>query len=297
MLASVGRKPTIAIVGAGNLAQALAPALSKAGYHISEVVSRRASDSRRRARALARRVSARVTDYEHAQLDAEIIWLCVTDDAIGEAAQRLAARESWKGKTVVHSSGALSSDELAPLKSRGAAVGSVHPMMTFVRNAGTGMKGVAFALEGDAKAVSQSRKIAQDLGGIPFRIGKESKVLYHAMGSFSSPMIVIVLALGEQIARTAGIPRQKIPAAMRPILLKTIDNYMKNGSAGAFSGPINRGDIATVRKHLAGLQKVPVARAAYVALARAAVEMLPVKKKEALLRLLSERLGVGLQGL
>src|SRR5262249_29068359 len=129
------------------------------------------------------------------------------------------------------------------------------------------------------------------LGAIPFRIAKESKVLYHAMGSFSSPMVVIVLSLGEQIAKSAGIPRQKIPAAMRPILLKTIDNYLRSGSAGAFSGPINRGDIDTVRKHLADLRKVPQARVAYVALARAAAELLPVNKREEILGLLSETLG------
>jgi predicted short-subunit dehydrogenase-like oxidoreductase (DUF2520 family) len=288
MLASVAGKPGIAIVGAGNLAQALAPALRRAGYRISEVISRAERESRRRAQALARQLHTKATDHQHASLDADIIWLCMTDDAIAETAQRFARRSAWRGKTVLHSSGALSSDELAPLRLRGAAVGSVHPMMTFVRNAGTGMKGIAFALEGDAKAVRYGRRIAEDLGGIPFRISKESKVLYHAMGSFSSPMVVIVLALGELIAAMAGIPRQKIPAAMRPILLKTIDNYMKNGSAGAFSGPINRGDIDTVRKHLTNLQKVPAARAAYVALARAAAEMLPVRKKEELLQLLSE---------
>jgi predicted short-subunit dehydrogenase-like oxidoreductase (DUF2520 family) len=293
----MARKPSIAIVGAGNLAQTLAPALRRAGYRISEIISRAGAESRRRARALARRLRTKARDHEHARLDADIIWLCVTDDAIAETAQRLAARESWRTKTVLHSSGALSSDELAPLRLKGAAVGSVHPMMTFVRNTGTGMKDVAFALEGDTKAVRQGRKIALELGGIPFRIAKESKVLYHAMGSFSSPMVVIVLALGETIAATAGIPRQKIPAAIRPILLKTIDNYLRTGSAGAFSGPINRGDIATVRKHLTDLQKVPLARAAYVALAHAATEMLPVRNKDELLRLLSERLDVGLQGL
>jgi predicted short-subunit dehydrogenase-like oxidoreductase (DUF2520 family) len=287
MLASVTRKPTIAIVGAGNLAQALAPALRRARYRVTEIIVREGAESRRRARTLARRVQAKATDHEHSKLDAQLIWLCVTDDAIAETARRLASRPAWRAKTVVHSSGALSSDELTALKIKGAAVGSMHPMMTFVRNAGTGMKGVAFALEGDAKALRLGGRIAKDLGGIPFRIAKESKVLYHAMGSFSSPMVVIVLALGEQIAAAAGIPRQKIPAAIRPILRKTIENYLRSGSAAAFSGPINRGDIATVRKHLEDLQKVPLARAAYVALARAGAEMLPVKKKNELLQLLS----------
>lgn len=287
----MARKPTITIVGAGNLARALAPALRRAGYRIPEIVSRQANESRRRAQALARRMGAKAVASEEASWNADVIWLCVTDDAIAESARALSASADWRGKIALHSSGALTSDQLAPLQQRGAGVGSVHPMMTFVRNAGTGLKGVAFALEGDGKAISLGRRIATDLGGIPFRIRKENKVLYHAMGSFSSPMIVAVLALAERIAAAAGIPRGKIPAAMRPILIKTFENYLKNGAPAAFSGPINRGDVETVRRHLSQLQKVPFARDVYTALGRAAVDLLPVKRKEEILRLFSEALG------
>ena len=280
-------KPTITIIGAGNLAQALAPALHRAGYRIDEVVSRGSPDSRRRARTLARRVRARAVDTEKALLAARIIWFCITDDAIAEAARTLANRNDWKRKIALHSSGALSSELLSVLQERGASIGSVHPMMTFVRKSAAGMKDVPFALEGDPQAVSLGRRIALDLGGVPFRIAKENKVLYHAMGSFSSPMVVAVLALAQRIAAAAGIPRSNIPAAMRPILLKTLENYAKNGAAAAFSGPINRGDVETMRKHLTELQKVPLAREAYIALARAAVEMLPVKRKEELLKVLT----------
>jgi predicted short-subunit dehydrogenase-like oxidoreductase (DUF2520 family) len=285
--ACVPPKPTITIIGAGNLAQTLAPALHRAGYRIEEVVSRGGPDSRRRANKLARRVHARAVNTENASLAARVIWFCITDDAIAESARTLANRTDWRRKIAFHSSGALSSGLLSVLQDRGASIGSVHPMMTFVRNSAAGMKGVPFALEGDPQAVSIGRRIALDLGGVPFHIAKENKVLYHAMGSFSSPMVVAVLALAERIAAAAGIPRSKIPAAMRPILLKTVENYLKNGAAAAFSGPINRGDVNTVRKHLAELQKVPLAREAYIALARAAVEMLPVKRKKELLKVLT----------
>jgi predicted short-subunit dehydrogenase-like oxidoreductase (DUF2520 family) len=114
-------------------------------------------------------------------------------------------------------------------------------------------------------------------------------VLYHAMGSFTSPLVVAVLALAERVAEEAGIPRAKLSTAMQPILRKTFENYMAGGAAVAFSGPINRGDLETVRKHLAALKKVPLARSAYLALARAAAEMLPVKRKKELLSLLGNR--------
>jgi predicted short-subunit dehydrogenase-like oxidoreductase (DUF2520 family) len=289
MLGRVTSKPSITIVGSGNLAQALGPALRRAGYRIKEVISRNSETSRRRARDLARRVGARATTAQRAHLDAEIVWLCVTDDAIAGAANALALASDWRGKMALHSSGALTADQLAPLRRRGAAVASVHPMMTFVRGAGTGFAGVAFAVEGDAAARRQGRRIARDLGGVPFEIHKESKVLYHAMGSFTSPLVVAVLALAERVADTAGIPRAKLTAAMQPILRKTFENYMRGGAAAAFSGPINRGDLETVRKHLTALQKVPLARDAYVALARAAAETLPVKRKGELVKLLRKR--------
>ena len=282
------RKPSIAIIGAGNLAQALAPALSRAGYPIAEIVSREGAESRRRAQALSRRVRARAVTVANARITADVVWFCVTDDAIASSARTVAAGADWHGKIALHSSGALSSAELAPLQAQGAAIASVHPMMTFVRSSAPGMKAVPFALEGDDKAVRLGRRIALDLGGVPFRIGRESKVLYHAMGSFASPLVVAVLAVAERVAAQAGIPRAKIPAAMRPILRKTFENYLSNGAAAAFSGPINRGDLETVKKHLADLRKVPRAREAYLALARAAAEMLPVKNRAAIMRLLSE---------
>ena len=272
------------------MARALAPALACAGYHIEEIVSRRANESLRRANTLARRTRARTVTTDKARLSSEIIWFCVTDDAIAGAARDLAARVDWKGKIALHSSGALSSDELAPLQHRGAAIGSVHPMMTFVRSSDVDMKGVPFALEGDTRAVHVGRRVALDLGGMPFRISKENKVLYHAMGSFSSPMVVAVLALAERIAAAAGIPRSKIHAVMGPILLKTLDNFLKNGAAAAFSGPINRGDLDTVRKHVTELGRVPGAREAYAALARAAAEMLPIKRRDELLKVLGMKL-------
>lgn len=288
MLGRVASKPSIAIVGAGTLAQALAPALRQAGYRIREILSRNERESRRRARALARKVRAEAVTAENARLDADVVWLCVTDDAIAASAGALAKLSDWRGKMAFHASGALSSDELAPLRRRGAAVASVHPMMTFVRGANTGFAGVAFGLEGDVKARLQGRRIARDLGGVPFDVRKQSKVLYHAMGSFTSPLVIAVLTLAECVADAAGIPRAKLSAAIPPILRKTFDNYMRGGASAAFSGPINRGDLQTVKKHLAALKEVPLARDAYVALARAAATKLPVKRKQELLSLLEK---------
>ena len=142
-------RPTITLVGAGNLARVLGLALHAAGYRIDEIVSRSAPESRKRARALARKIGARASTYADAQLGSEIIWLCVSDDAIASTASAIAGATNWKGKIALHSSGARSSRELEPLRRRGAAIGSLHPMQTFVRASAATLAGVSFAVEGD----------------------------------------------------------------------------------------------------------------------------------------------------
>ena len=167
-------KPTIALVGAGNLARALARALQGAGYRVTTVVARNRAESRRRARVLARQVQARVLSRQDA-IPGDILWICVTDDAIASTAAELAAK--WNGRIALHSSGALTSDLLTPLRRRGAAVASLHPMMTFVGRSSPSLSGISFAVEGDPAAVRVARRIARDLGGSVFDIAKEGKTL------------------------------------------------------------------------------------------------------------------------
>jgi len=280
------RRPTISLIGPGNLGRVLGLALHAAGYRIDEIVSRDAPESRKRGRALARQVGARAATYADAQLASEIIWLCVSDDAIAPIAAALAARTDWEGKIVLHSSGARSSRELEPLARRGAAVGSLHPMQTFVRASRATLAGVSFAVEGGRSAVRIGRRIARDLGGSVFTIRPEAKVLYHAIGSFCSPMIIATLATAERIAHAAGIPPAAAKRIMHPILRQTIANYLAKGPAGAFSGPINRADINTIRKHLEALREVQGAPDIYVALARSALLSLPVRDRKAVRKIL-----------
>ena len=293
-------KPSIAIVGPGNLATALALSLRKAGYAITEVASRDLPESKARARKLARKTGARAATHAGAQLHADVVWFCVTDDAIAPSARALARaakqkgnrNRNWEGKIALHSSGALTSDQLAPLRRRGASVAALHPMMTFVRGASPSMKGVpkgvSFAVEGDPAAVAVAKRMARDLGGSVFRIEKRNKTLYHAFGSFSSPLMIATLAMAERVALAAGVPKASVRNAMLPITRRTFENFLQGGTAAAFSGPINRGDVRTVARHLRVLRKVKGAREIYLALARSVLDALPVKNRAALRKLLQK---------
>jgi predicted short-subunit dehydrogenase-like oxidoreductase (DUF2520 family) len=240
----------------------------------------------RRARRLAREVGALAVASVRARIRAEIVWFCVPDGAIASAARFLTKAADWKGKVAMHSSGALTSDELAVLRKQGAAVASVHPLMTFVRGSGPPLREVPFAIEGDRRAVRAARVIVLDLRGRPFAIQKRHKEAYHTWGMFASPLLTALLAATENVAFAAGVSRKAARERMLPILKQTLANYARLGAAESFSGPIARGDIETVKKHLSVLRKIPGAREVYVSLARAALRDLPAKNRAALSKVL-----------
>lgn len=278
-------KPSVTIVGAGNLAAALAVSLHASGYFVDEVISRGDKKSFQRASKLAAEVSANPSTIAGARLQADVIWFCVPDSAIAAAAKSLALKTNWKAKIALHSSGALSSHELRVLRQRGASAASVHPLMTFVRGSRPSFLGVPFAIEGDRKAVAIARSIVLHLDGMPYPIAKQQKEAYHAWGVFVSPLFAALLATAERVAHAAHVSRKQARFRAVPILRQTLENYARLGAPEAFSGPIARGDVNTVKKHLNVLKNISGAREVYMALARVALRDLPAKNRRQLQKL------------
>ena len=267
----------------------MAVALRDSRYRIREIVHRDNAQSRRRAAWLARRVDARVESVSRSEFNTEVTWICVPDDAILDVADELSSREDWRGKIVLHSSGALPSTVLSALKKRGAAVASLHPLMTFVSAFEAGLHGVPFALEGDAKAISRISAVIRKLGGTPFRISAKSKPAYHAFGFFSSPALVVLIAAAQEAGKLAGFNERQARALMQPIVRQTIDNCFGAGPRAAFSGPLRRGDVVTIRKHLDVLRQSPELLELYKAIAKLALKKLPVGNAAEIRQLISNQ--------
>jgi predicted short-subunit dehydrogenase-like oxidoreductase (DUF2520 family) len=255
------------------------------GYRISEIVSGDTGTSRKKGLALAKAVGGKLA-LVGKRLEAELVWFCVPDREIARAARQLADSVDWNRRVALHSSGALNSDELRVLRLRGAAVASVHPLMTFVRGSAPSLKSVPFALEGDTAAVRVAGRIVQDLGAEAFPISRNRKMAYHAWGAFTSPLLIALLVATERVAHAAGLSTAEARRKALPILRQTLANYAKLGAAGAFSGPIVRGDAQVVRQHLRELKKIPGADEVYAALARAALRYLPSGNRKELQQLL-----------
>jgi predicted short-subunit dehydrogenase-like oxidoreductase (DUF2520 family) len=261
-------------------------ALERAHYRLREIVSREQSSFRQLAGLPAKHAPTYLCLSKTGHISAGLVWFCVPDRQLAQAARILADSTKWEGKIAFHSSGALASDELNVLRRRGAAVASVHPLMTFVSESIPSLDGVPFAIEGDQKAVQAARQIVHDLGGQPFSIGKQNKAAYHAWGTFASPLLIALLVAAEHVAAAAGITTNDARRKMMPILLRTLANYQCLGPARSFSGPIVRGDVGIIRSHLQRLRKVPQVREVYLALARLALRHLPAGNRKQLERLL-----------
>lgn len=148
------------------------------------------------------------------------------------------------------------------------------------------MSEVPFAVEGDRQAVATARQLVKRLRAEIFLIEKKFKTLYHALGSFSSPMLVATLTTAERVGRAAGLSPNQTRRIIAPILRETIKNYVERGPAAAFSGPIKRGDLNTIRRHLRELKRVPGASEVYRALVKSALMDLPSARKRELATLL-----------
>ena len=248
-----------------------------------------------RAAALAREVGAASETLATAKLACEVLWLAVPDAAIEEAATELARVLKQRGKNsrrvaqpriVLHASGALTSQALAPLAALGMHTGSAHPMMTFVAGEPPSLEGAWFAVEGSPAAVRAARGLAKNLGANSFRIEPDSKTLYHAFGAMLSPMLATELEAAERVGLRAGIDTRQVRRIMEPIVLRTVHNVLRNGAGKSFSGPLARGDVSTVAAHLAALRALPEGEV-YRALMEYATEVLPVNRGGEMKKLLA----------
>lgn len=253
--------------------------LRSAGWKVTGLVVGPRRKVTERVRKLAAAVNSSITRLGVEPLASGLVWITVPDNSIEGVAAKLAAQQSWKGRVVFHSSGALTSDALQALRAKGASVASVHPGMTFVHGSVPDLRNVPFGIQGDPRALRVARQIIREMGGIAMTIRKENKVLYHAFDAFASPILIALMAALEDVGMAAGIGRTAVSRMAGPLLQKTLNNYLEHGAAAAFSGPFIRGDVAVVERHLDALRELPHAQEVYKALARMAVKKLPVKNR------------------
>src|SRR5687768_2086519 len=248
------RKPQVSIIGTGRLGTALAIALVQQGYSIGALVARRRESATRAAAALD--VPARVVALKDlADLPApDLLLIATPDDQIAKVAESL-AKLDWDEpirSIVLHTSGALSSSMLAPLREKNWSTGSLHPLASISEpKAGARLlRGAFWCIEGDKQAVRLGRKIVSDLDGKSFSISSEKKPLYHAAAVMVSGNVTALFDLAIEMLSECGLNRKQAQEALMPLLASAVRNLEKLDPSRALTGTFARGDVETVKRHL-----------------------------------------------
>jgi len=245
-------KPDIGFIGAGTVGTALAVRLSRIGYRVAAVSSR----TRASAQKLAETVSG-CRAYEDGQGVADVsqlVFVTTPDDVIAPVVSRIRWHE---GQGVVHCNGAASTDILEPARAFGAHVGAFHPLQTFasVSQAIDNIPGSTFAIEAEEPLFIILRGMVSDLGGNWVKLDSGDKVLYHTAAVFACNYLYTLVKMATDLWQTFGVPTQQATEALLPLLRGTLRNVENVGLPNCLTGPIARGDLGTIRNHLAALRR------------------------------------------
>ncbi|GAB3294652.1 DUF2520 domain-containing protein [Epidermidibacterium keratini] len=206
------------IVGRGRLGTALARAFTDAGLKVGGPHSR---------------------GYDGA--DAEIVVLCVPDREISAAAQAISPKP---GLLVGHTSGATTLDALGPHEAF-----SLHPLMTIPRS-GADFTGATAAVAGTTESALQvASELAEVIGMVAAAVDERERGTYHAAGCVASNYLMTVLDFADRLAAQVGITREQLA----PIVRASVDNWVRDGGEIALTGPVLRGDEATLDRHRAAI--------------------------------------------
>jgi predicted short-subunit dehydrogenase-like oxidoreductase (DUF2520 family) len=247
-----------AIIGAGRIGRALGRQMAARGLRPGGISCRRLQSARRAAVFIGG--GKPTTSNALAVGGARLVIISTPDGAISPVARALArAAIDWKGRIVAHTSGALSSGALDPLARRGADVASCHPLISIPdpRLAQVDFSGVPFGIEGAPRAVREMRRLVRLLGGDPVAIPRRAKALYHLVACFLSNDLVALLAIGLDAAAGLGLGRGGAARLYLPLVRGTVRNVERLGAVGALTGPVSRGDLATLRIHARPLRSLP----------------------------------------
>ncbi|QGF24139.1 Rossmann-like and DUF2520 domain-containing protein [Raineyella fluvialis] len=254
---TAGAPGSVGILGSGRLAHALQQSLSAHGGTVSVL-------------------SARDPDRA-ALLDLDLTVLAVSDDAIGPVAAALAAESAGRtgqGRAVVHCSGALDRTPLAPLAERGWRIGCWHPMQAFATTDTPIAEGITWGITADAELTATLAIRSEALGGHPLVLRDQDRARYHAAAAMASNYTDVLLFHAMRLLEDCGLEPAAAVRALLPLVRTSLDGVELAGLPDGLTGPASRGDVGTLRRHLAALDDRPDTAALYRAAGLAAHDLL-----------------------
>jgi predicted short-subunit dehydrogenase-like oxidoreductase (DUF2520 family) len=245
----------IAIIGAGRIAYSLISALLRNGYIVDAIISRKINS----AKALAEKFGIKkyFDDINFISKSVNVFFLTVPDSEIKKTAVQLSKLKlNFSLAFFIHFSGAEDISVLVPLKLKGGKTGSLHLMQTFPSKKIVKIKNVNSAIETNDDSVYKFLlQLCRDLQLIQFRIDSKDKAYYHLAGVFASNFLAGNIFNAQRLLSLNNIDEQKYFNILSSTIHSTLQNIKTVGPAKALSGPVDRGDIKTIRKHISSLRK------------------------------------------
>lgn len=282
----------VGVIGTGRAGSVIGAALHRVGH---EVVAVAAVSELSRLRAQALLPGVPIVDIDQVVAACDLVLVAVPDDALAGLLEGLAASQSVKpGQFWVHLSGRYGTDVMAPVAALGALPLAIHPVMSFT---GTSMdlqrlEECPFGVTAPDELRSAAEALVIEIGGDPIWVPEEKRVLYHAALAFGSNYLITLVAQSAELLSQAGIEEPR--RVLAPLLSASLDNALRMGDQ-ALTGPVARGDAASVKAHLAVLtEQSELAGSSYRVLARVTADravdagLLSTAHAEALLGVLSE---------
>ena len=252
------KKDNLIIIGAGKISYSLGPALSEAGYNINSIISRKIGRAKELARKL--KIINYSTNLESLKIRKGIFFLAVPDSQIKITAERLSKLKlDFPNSLFIHLSGSQDISLLKCLALRKGHTASFHIMQTFPSRRIRDIRNSFSAIETYSKAASGYLfRLSKNLKLNPFCIESRKKAVYHIAGVFASNFINAVLFQSQQLFDLLELKEYSFSDIFAPLYTSTIKNIKQSVPAEALSGPIERGDIETIRKHLEELNRISI---------------------------------------
>lgn len=247
--------PVVFIIGAGVVGTTLAAKLSRAGVPVAGLHGRQSGLSEV-ASALAG-VLGSSGDLPEILHESDVIIVSVRDARIPEIAKRLVDEKRLRpDQVVLHTSGNRPAAEmLAAAKPHVRGVGTLHPLIAVTDAPGTleNLKGAYFGIEGDEEAKRLARWMVQRMAGRPLDLAAESMALYHAAAVVASNYVVALADIARSLLVSAGVRESDALPSLLPLMTSAVRNLVEVGLPSAMTGPVVRGDVVSLERHLAAL--------------------------------------------
>jgi len=248
----------VAIIGPGKVGTAIGVLAQKAGWPVVSVGGRDADRARLAAETIGQATKA--CSPTEAARSGKLVLITVSDDAIRDVCDELAMAGAFlKEAIVVHCCGAMGSEVLSSARDKcGCRIASMHPLQTFpsVQAAIEGLPGAYFFCEGEESALIVLNRFGEHIGSecVQLAGSGDSKALYHAAAVIACNYMASLVDSAIELMSQAGVDRQTACKALAPLVRATAENVMFMGPEKALTGPIARGQVDTVRRHLQAIR-------------------------------------------